>query len=102
MDRPLIWLFATALTVFAATPQGDAGAAAVPENLRCESARNPVGIGSATPYFSWTLRLLKPGLRDVTQTGYQILVASSSSALAEDRGDLWDSGKIASSKIFGI
>jgi alpha-L-rhamnosidase len=102
MDRPLIWLFATALTVFAATPQGDAGAAAVPENLRCESARNPVGIGSATPYFSWTLRLLKPGLRDVTQTGYQILVASSSAALAEDRGNLWDSGRIASSKIFGI
>ena len=30
------------------------------------------------------------------QTAYQVLVASSAGALAEDHGDLWDSGKTAS------
>jgi len=36
--------------------------------------------------------------RGVRQTAYQILVASSEKLLAEDRGDLWDSGKVESGK----
>jgi len=34
--------------------------------------------------------------RGETQTAYQVLVASAVALLASDKGDLWDSGKVAS------
>ena len=42
------------------------------------------------------LRILASPARGAAQTAWQILVASSPAALAENRGDLWDSGKVAS------
>ncbi|MEE3177491.1 MAG: hypothetical protein VX269_09075, partial [Verrucomicrobiota bacterium] len=36
--------------------------------------------------------------RPQTQSAYQILVASSERILAADKGDLWDSGKVASNQ----
>lgn len=67
--------------------------AACPANLTCEYLRNPLGIDAAQPRLSWTL----PGNgRGQVQTGYQILVASSEKLLESGKGDLWDSGKVAS------
>ena len=62
-------------------------------DLRCEYQENPLAIESAAPRLSW--RLASPA-RGAAQTAWQILVASSPAALAENRGDLWDSGKVAS------
>ncbi len=61
--------------------------------LRCEYSENPLGIDASQPRLSW---ILEPGGRGQKQTAYQILVASSADELKNDRGDLWDSGKVAS------
>jgi len=64
-------------------------------HLRCEYAVNPLGIDSARPRMSWALKSQKRGVR---QTAYRILVASSDANLKENRGDLWDSGRVDSSQ----
>ncbi len=73
-----------------------------PENLTCDWRRDPLGIISLSPRFGWTLRLIRPGARDITETGYRILVASSPKLLASGIGDVWDSGKVLSSRLFDI
>ncbi len=54
-----------------------------------------MGIDSARPQLSW--RVASDG-RDARQTAFEVLVASSKDALAEDQGDLWGSGKRSTSK----
>lgn len=63
------------------------------ERLRCESLTNPEGLDARSPRLSWNLVSDRRGVR---QTAYQVLVAGSEDALREDRGDLWDSGRVAS------
>ncbi|HEY5345424.1 MAG TPA: family 78 glycoside hydrolase catalytic domain, partial [Verrucomicrobiae bacterium] len=74
----------TAVRSFAAVAVGE---------LRCEHLQNPQGIDVAQPRLSW---LLQSGERNVKQSAYEILVASSEKKLAHNNGDLWDSGKVAS------
>ena len=68
-------------------------AAVTTQNLRCEYLNDPLGIDATGPRLSW---ILASGQRGEKQTAYQILVASSSKLLGEDKGDLWDSGKVVS------
>lgn len=70
-----------------------AQAAMQPVALSCENQTDPLGIDASAPRLSWQLQGNARGLR---QTAYRILVASSAEALADDRGDLWDSGRIDS------
>jgi len=70
-----------------------------PIELTCEYAVNPLGIDLPKPQFGW---LLTSGERNVMQSAYRILVASSEDRLAADEGDLWDSGKIDSSRSVNI
>jgi alpha-L-rhamnosidase len=63
----------------------------MPKRLRCEYRENPLAIDEAVPRLSW---IVVSGERGQKQTAYRILVASSAGQLAEDRGDLWDSGKV--------
>ncbi len=72
---------------------------ALPVNLRCEYTVNPVGLDEPAPRLSWNTHCKRRGWR---QTAYQALVASSPSALASDKGDVWDSGKVASSESIHI
>jgi alpha-L-rhamnosidase len=62
-------------------------------NLRCEYLVNPLGIDVVQPRFCW---LIESARRGQKQTAYQVLVAGSAERIAEDKGDLWDSGKVAS------
>ena len=62
-------------------------------NLRCEHLVNPLGLDVTTPRLSWMMTAAGRGDR---QTAYQILVASSLANLAQDTGDLWNSGVIVS------
>jgi alpha-L-rhamnosidase len=64
-----------------------------PAQLRCEHLTNPLGIDAPQPRLSWILESTERGQR---QTAYQILVASAPERLADDQGDLWDSGRISS------
>lgn len=63
--------------------------------LRCEYLANPLGLDVPHPRLSWQTETQQRGWQ---QGAYRILVASSEAALAQDNGDLWDSGKIASSQ----
>lgn len=62
--------------------------------LRTENRENPLGIGTARPRFSWQITSQKQ--TGVVQTAYRILVASTPEKLANNVGDLWDSGDVAS------
>lgn len=61
--------------------------------LECEYLTNPLGLDTARPRLRW---LMQTDERAQRQTAYQVLVAGSEAALQQDRGDLWDSGKVAS------
>jgi len=68
------------------------GAAMVPVNLQCEYRSNPPGIDVRQPRLGWQVQATGRGQ---AQTAYQILVASSEELLRQDRGDWWDSGRVA-------
>ena len=70
--------------------------------LKTESTVDPVGVDTAQPSLSWTLKALLPSARGLGQSAYRILVATSSGLLAQEKGDLWDTGKVASTQTFGI
>ncbi len=71
------------------------GSALRPVDLRCEYARDPVGVETLHPHLSWILEARE---RQQRQTAYHILVASRPELLAANKGDLWDSGRIRSGK----
>jgi hypothetical protein len=63
-------------------------------NLGCGSWQNPLGVDDPNPRLSWQLQTTIPGARAQAQSACQILVATSSNALASDLGGLWNSGKV--------
>ena len=61
--------------------------------LRCEYLQSPLGIEVTNPRLSW---IITSDQRGQKQTAYQVLVASNESLLKQNKGDLWDSGKVRS------
>jgi alpha-L-rhamnosidase len=80
---PGLFLVAIALPAFASSPLA-------PTNLRVDDVASPVGT-EAAPYFGW---LDNDTNANEIQTACQILVATNSSNLDANFGDVWDSGKI--------
>lgn len=66
-----------------------------PQYPRCEYLVDPLAIGTTRPRLSWEVNDPRQG---AVQTAYQILVASTPELLANDRGDRWDSGRVASAE----
>lgn len=66
--------------------------ALTPVALRCEYRVNPLGLDETQPRLSWRSEAVE---RAQVQTAYRILVATTREALAQERGDLWDTGKVA-------
>ena len=64
-------------------------------NLKCEYKVNPLGVDIEKPRFSWISESVHRG---VSQTAYQILVASELKKLDENTPDLWDSQMVSSDK----
>jgi len=64
-----------------------------PCGLRTEYRVNPLGIDAMPPRLSWAI---DDPRRGAVQTAWQVLVASTLENLSADKGDLWDSGKVAS------
>ena len=83
---------------FACAAQSFASGVMVNE-LRCEYRANPIGIDVACPRLSW---ILESQERGQVQTAYQVLVSSNEEYLAQDKGDLWDSGKVISDQSIQI
>ena len=68
------------------------------KDLRCEYLSNPLGLDVMEPRLSWKLEAVDKNGRGQRQTAYRILVASTAEKLADDKGDLWDSGKVTSNQ----
>lgn len=66
----------------------------IPLDLRCEGIRDPLAV-TAAPQLSWRVESAERG---ESQSAWQILVASKPALLAENQGDLWDSGKTAAGR----
>ena len=64
-------------------------------DLKTEFATNPLGIGTCRPRFSW--KYCHPRSWERT-TSFQIVVASNMESLAAGKGDLWDSGRVPTSR----
>lgn len=62
-------------------------------SLTVEGRKNPVGIDVFKPRFGWQI---STDARDLHQTSYRILVASSVENLNHNIGDVWDSGIVKS------
>lgn len=65
------------------------------QSLRCEYLANPLGMDVEKPRLSWQI---PAAANTPEQRAYQVLVASSPSILRQNRGDLWDSGRVASAQ----
>ncbi len=63
--------------------------------LQCEFDKEPLGVDVAKPRLFWQVESRERGQR---QSAYRLLVASTPGILAENRGDLWDSGRVASAQ----
>ena len=115
-NRYLAACMITTVTVLSSIP---AVSAVVATKLRCEYRENPLGIDAEKPRLSWVIADCGPLIADVRsgntevrdprseirgqkQTAYQILVASSEELLKKDKGDLWDSGKVASDQSIQV
>jgi alpha-L-rhamnosidase len=64
------------------------------DDLTTEHADRPLGTDERAPRFGWTLSSRKQGER---QTAYRVLVGS-----APGRADVWDSGRVRSSRSFDV
>lgn len=67
--------------------------------LHCEALTNPLAVAHPRPRLSW---IVQSNERHQRQSAYQILAASRPELLAQNRGDLWDSGKVVSDETINI
>lgn len=95
----LMFLFLGTGLITRHTAAGQEASPLMLTQLSCEHAANPLGVDVPSPRLSWKL---KSPERHERQTAYRILVASSAKTLKKDRGDLWDSGKVASEETLYI
>ncbi len=65
-------------------------------NLRTEYLADPIGIDTPAPRLSWVIDAVNR--RNVSQSAYRIIAATSLELLTEELADLWDSGIVASSE----
>jgi alpha-L-rhamnosidase len=63
--------------------------------LRCEYRVDPLGIDVVKPRLSW---IMESEQRTQVQSAYQILVADSKEKLRQNKGELWNSGKVNSDR----
>jgi len=98
-SKALLILVCCLLVFFKFTEQRIQRTTLLPESLKCEYRADPLGIDVLKPRLSWVLNSEQ---RDQKQTAYRILVADSRAALDQDRGNLWDSGKVNSGETLNI
>lgn len=72
------------------------------DGLQSDAISQPLAVENAAPRLEWRLKAAEAGARGVEQSAYRVLVASSEKVLEGDRGDVWDSGRIASGDSFGV
>jgi hypothetical protein len=78
-----------------------ASAQDAPSGLLCDLLTRPENslITNAIPDFGW---IVNSSQSNEVQSAYQILVSSSLDNLAQNKGDIWDSGKISSAQSINV
>jgi alpha-L-rhamnosidase len=71
-------------------------AQSAPAHLRCEHLINPIGIDVTSPRLSWQLNDSRHG---AAQTAYRIVAGTDSTAVANGRGEMWDTQRVTSDRI---
>lgn len=102
MSKLLIWNLVCVICIGALHPVHAQAESIFPTYLRCEYRVDPLGIDVLEPRLTWELQAVDPAARALSQTAYQILVASTLEALANNQGDLWDTGKTRSDQTSNI
>lgn len=69
-----------------------------PSDLKVNYNTCPLGIDSKV-FFSWEIKNYN---RNVFQSAWQILVSTDENSLGQDKGKIWDSGKVTSAETFQI
>ncbi|MDR2641592.1 MAG: glycoside hydrolase family 78 protein [Planctomycetaceae bacterium] len=64
-------------------------------NLTCEYSREPLGIDVCNPVLGWQIVSQRQA---ISQSAYRIIVSDDLEVLKEDKGNIWDSGKVISSQ----
>jgi hypothetical protein len=77
---------------------GTADSPVFPARLRCELQDAPLGIQTATPRLAWELQSSDSKARGLSQSAYEVLVASSPDKLAAGQGDLLSTGSVTSAE----
>lgn len=96
MSRLLVLLLVLALLPLAPVrAQSDYGVVAATVN----GERHYLGLGGGDPVFTWAVTATRRGTR---QRAYRIIVASSEAQVTAGVGDVWDSGRVASTSTTGI
>lgn len=70
-----------------------------PDELRCEYLKNPLGIETKQPRFSWTM---KSAIRNAKQSAYEIVVSDRAGEIQKAAGNAWQSGKIMSGQSIQV
>lgn len=70
-----------------------------PVNLRCEYAKQALGIDRPNPRLSWVPR--HEGT-DQYQRAYQVIIADDQALVADGKGNIWDTGKVECSRSVNI
>ena len=83
-------------------PKSRGAALCAPGALTAEYRSDPVGLDCAAPRLSWKLTASSAKARNLRQTAYRILVASSVEKLSRGEGDLWDSGRVVSEQSLNV
>jgi alpha-L-rhamnosidase len=74
-------------------------AMASPAHLQTEHRTDPLGVDVASPRFAWQSDATRPNWM---QQAYEIEVGTDEQAVRGGKGDLWDSGRIASPESIDI
>ncbi len=69
------------------------------EELLCEYEEKPLGIDNPSPRLTWKVSTKE---LNASQSAYQILVSDDPGNLDRDQGNLWDTGKVTSSRSVNI
>lgn len=67
--------------------------------LRCEYIENPLGIDIVKPRLSW---IVISSINNVKQNTYEIIISNNENILKENKGNVWESGKIQSDESVQI
>jgi hypothetical protein len=73
-----------------------------PVHLTAGMRDDPVGIDAPRPALGWNLEAPPGAVRNLRQSAYRLLVASSAGGLAQRTADVWDSGRAASAAFWQI